>query len=385
MLLSSEPNSSTCMNSLLALRKNWASSVLGTETCLHQVSPYIGKLKSSIARDLIQQFTQPGDMILEPFSGSGVIALEALRLGRNVIASDVSDYAAVLTKAKLETPVTLGHAVKSALHYVRIAKARARESSYRIHAPTWVRSFFHWRTLAETKLLCDLLREEEQWFLLACVLGILHHQRPGFLSFPSSHLVPYLRRAKFPRKQFPELYVYRDVEPRLVAKIQRAFRRYERIPSHVRRNFRQCDVRRIRLRTKVDAIITSPPYMNALDYGRDNRLRLWFIGITDFEKFDASNLQTVRAFSNLMDEFSAVADRSLKRGGVAVLIVGEVRRNERTIQTQEIVRSSFQRAGVWRLIGRVVDSVPDVRRSRRECRATKREWIMVFKKRKIRS
>jgi hypothetical protein len=32
--------------------------------------------------------------------------------------------------------------------------------------------------------------------LLASMLGILHHQRPGFLSFPSSHLIPYNVRRK---------------------------------------------------------------------------------------------------------------------------------------------------------------------------------------------
>ena len=134
------------MDSLLALRKNWARSTLGSESCLHQVSP-TWKAESSIAHDLIEEFTRPGDLILEPFCGSGVIALEALRLGRSVIASDVSDYAAVLTKAKLEAPLSAGRAVETALRFVRIAKARAKMSRYRVRAPAWVRAFFHRRTL----------------------------------------------------------------------------------------------------------------------------------------------------------------------------------------------------------------------------------------------
>jgi DNA modification methylase len=36
----------------------------------------------------------------------------------------------------------------------------------------------------------------------------------------------------------------------------------------------------------IDAVISSPPYMNALDYGRDNRLRLWFLGVTDYKYYD---------------------------------------------------------------------------------------------------
>jgi len=34
----------------------------------------------------------------------------------------------------------------------------------------------------------------------------------------------------------------------------------------------------------IDAVITSPPYMDALDYARDNRLRLWFLGINDYKQ-----------------------------------------------------------------------------------------------------
>jgi hypothetical protein len=41
--------------------------------------------------------------------------------------------------------------------------------------------------------------------------------------------------------------------------------------------FRQSAVEHLTLPLHFDALITSPPYMNALDYGRDNCLRLWFI------------------------------------------------------------------------------------------------------------
>ena len=72
--------------------------------------------------------------------------------------------------------------------------------------PMWVREFFHPETLRETLAWTLTLRERRRWFLLASLLGILHHQRPGFLSFPSSHTVPYLRKKAFPPAKFPELY-----------------------------------------------------------------------------------------------------------------------------------------------------------------------------------
>src|SRR3954470_13785945 len=81
--------------------RDWSGSAQQNETTLHQLSPYIGKLKSSIAGSLISQFTQAGDVVYDPFSGSGTVALEAWIAGRNVIANDYSPYAALLSRAKL--------------------------------------------------------------------------------------------------------------------------------------------------------------------------------------------------------------------------------------------------------------------------------------------
>ena len=139
--------------------------------------------------------------------------------------------------------------------------------------PPWVRAFFHPHTLKEALRFTQLLQRERKYFLLASLLGTLHHQRPGFLSFPSSHLVPYLRSKKFPQAEYPDLYAYRPLAPRLRAKVTRALKRS---PTQALVGFvediRQSAVESVDLPNGIDCVITSPPYMNALDYGRDNRL-----------------------------------------------------------------------------------------------------------------
>src|SRR5690349_9941788 len=79
----------------------WGGSALKVESTLHQLSPYIGKIKSSIAASLIRQFTRKGDVVYDPFSGSGTVCLESWLNGRIAIANDLSPYALVLSKAKL--------------------------------------------------------------------------------------------------------------------------------------------------------------------------------------------------------------------------------------------------------------------------------------------
>ena len=188
--------------------------VVGNEWSFHQLSPYIGKIKSSIARFLIQSFTVQNDTILDPFCGAGTIPFEAWTLNRNTIASDLNKYGYVLTKAKLSPPKSLEIALKGIEHnHILVQKAKKNIDLRKV--PKWVRDFFHKETLRETIAWFQVLESQNDFFMLSCLLGILHHQRPGFLSFPASHTVPYLRKKNFPPAQYPHLYEYRAVKERL--------------------------------------------------------------------------------------------------------------------------------------------------------------------------
>jgi DNA methylase len=374
----------TCGTSLRRLRHSWSTgSSLGSESSLHQLAPYIGKLKTTLARSLINEFSRPGQTILDPFSGSGVVPLECLLLGRGTVANDINPYAATLTRAKLHAPASEEIAVRKADRYVQRAKLLAHRRKYRIDAPSWARAFFHPRTFAEAKILADLLVAGRQWFLLANLLGILHHQRPGFLSYPSSHLVPYLRTKKFPRNRYPELYLYRDVGPRLVRKIGRSYRRFAGFDQDLRRSFTQENVFDLRVDKQVDVALTSPPYMNALDYGRDNRLRLWFLGVAHHQSLDRVVPANAHEFSQLLECLASILRRTVRPKGKAILVLGESESPGRRslMRAGQMTKKCFEgTVGGWKLSDQVVDFVPDIRRSRRDCRCTKRERIMVFTK-----
>jgi 16S rRNA G966 N2-methylase RsmD len=86
----------------------WHGSFNGRESTLQQLAPYVGKLKSGMARVLIGLYSMLGDVVLDPFSGSGVVPLEAALAGRYAWANDLSPYAYALTRGKLETPGSEG-------------------------------------------------------------------------------------------------------------------------------------------------------------------------------------------------------------------------------------------------------------------------------------
>jgi hypothetical protein len=349
------------------------------ECTLHQISPYIGKLKSGIAGYLVEAYSRRGDLVVDPFAGSGTVALEAALRGRGVFASDVSPYAKVLSLAKLRPPPSLGEALAQAEEALAVCRRRAR-GGVRL-APPWVHKFFHPRTLREAICFAETCRESRNNFLLACFLGILHHERPGFLSYPSSHLVPYLRTRKYPRREFPSMYQYRELRPRILAKIQRVYRRFLSPGPPNGNRFVQGGIETISLPPAFDALITSPPYMNALDYGRDNRLRLWFVDPGVGRGVEGKVTRRRAGFISAVSALADKANRGLRKRGHCVIVVGEVIARGRETHPSRVVLDVFaQRARSLKLKGALWDDIPDIRRARRECRGVKRELFLVFQK-----
>jgi hypothetical protein len=230
-----------------------------------------------------------------------------------------------------------------------------------------------------------LLKEQLDYFLTSCLLGILHHVRPGFLSYPASHLVPYLRKSVYPPEKYPKMYSYRDLRSRLIAKVKRAYRRPLLPPEWEQREYSVWQNNSMALpiiQETVDTIISSPPYFGALDYARDNRLRLWFLGCENWKELDANLTANQKVYLPQMSTCLQEMYRVLKPGGNCVLVLGDVERDGKNHHTAEILaelavnvtNKGFSIETIYD------DTIPDDRRSRRQTKTTKYERILVMHK-----
>lgn len=345
---------------------------------LHQIGPYIGKMNSPLARRLVLQYTKPDGWVWDPFCGSGTIPLECRLLSRNVIAADVNPYACALTRAKLHAPTSKTGAILKLHIYDHILSSSAKENL--VDIPQWVQDFFHEQTLRKVINLFHLLLNDRQYFSLGCLLGILHHQRPGFLSYPASHLVPYLRNKLYPQSEYPEAYEYRDPVPRLKAKIERILEN----PPPSRTRFRVLQMTALKKYLPdafVDAVITSPPYMDALDYSRDNRLRLWFLDVGDYNKIKPLEIGKIGTFVKDMTTILQLMSRIIKPGGVCVLVLGDMKRTRKKYDIPAIISKIIHdEVKEFRLESQWEEKLPDQRRSRRNGQATQTEVITVFRR-----
>ena len=353
---------------------------MAAEVTLHQISPYIGKMKSSMASALIKQFSRAGDNIYDPFCGSGTIALESWKMARNIVASDLSPYAVTLTRAKLFPIIDLAEAfcrIEEASGHV---KTVVKEVDLR-KVPKWIRRFFHPETLRETIAWCEVLKKHKEDFLLSCLLGILHHQRPGFLSYPSSHTVPYLREKKFPRELYPDLYNYRSVKDRLERKVGRALKRVPPVNEKINRVCHMFNAAEHKPDAKIQAIITSPPYMRQLDYGRDNRLRLWFLDNRDWKSLDTNISPKEADFLEMLRTCFELWQEVLSPSGKCILVIGDTYSQKYKMPLPDVIEKiAIDEVKGYSLAWKYTEEIPQNRRVRRNYRGSQHETILVLKR-----
>jgi hypothetical protein len=124
--------------------------------------------------------------------------------------------------------------------------------------------------------------------------------------------------------------------------------------------------------------------MNELDYVRDNRLRIWFIKRSLPIGLEVVGRNRERAFTDLIRVVSLRLAPGIEQGGYFILVVGDATRGgSRTGHTAALIWELFNNVaalGEFKLDCIYHDTIPDIRRARRECRGTKAETVLVFRK-----
>ncbi len=72
--------------------------VAKTHTPMYLMHKYWARKPHNVVSEYIQHYTKEGDVVLDPFCGSGVTALEAIKSGRKAIAIDLDPMATFVTK-----------------------------------------------------------------------------------------------------------------------------------------------------------------------------------------------------------------------------------------------------------------------------------------------
>jgi len=104
--------------------------VAKTHSPLYLMHKYWARKPHNVVARYIEYYTNPGDVVLDPFMGSGVTVIEADRLGRKAIGSDLNPVACFITRATL-APVDASK-LHAAYHRVEAAVKDKIDSYYKV-------------------------------------------------------------------------------------------------------------------------------------------------------------------------------------------------------------------------------------------------------------
>ncbi len=307
---------------------------------LHYAISYRGSFKPELPDFCIRRYSRKGDVVLDPFSGRGTTALQANLLGRVAWAADVNPLSVLITQAKLN-PVGLDEVVLR-LNEIDFRRPIDLEGYQELFSP-----FYHPDTFRELVNLKKFLERENDAvnnFIKLLALSRLHGHSPGFFSvysFPQISIPPESQRLiNLKRSQVPE---YRSVAPRIIKKAAQSLRdgftsNFFDIASANRTEV--SDARKMDWipSDSIDLIVTSPPFLDKVDYLADNWLEFWFSGISPKKlKKTCVMTPTLEDWQTFISGVLKESLRVLKKHSYAVIEVGEVEKNGKIILLDEEV------------------------------------------------
>lgn len=282
---------------------------------LHSLCSYQSKLKPAIAYFLAQLFSDRDSLILDPFCGVGTIPFEFAQKGVRTVSVDINPIAYCCSYSKLKRfDITLVNKQIAELNeFIDNNEPTTEELSY---ADEYIRRFYHEKTLREILLAMRFFKENEKGyeFIEACILHILHGNRPYSLSRISHNITPYAPRGEF---------VYKPLIKSLREKAIRTLREPRSNDFREGEVYLQ-DFLTFDYKEKFDAIVTSPPFVNSTRFLYNNRIRLWFNGLSyaDQQRQEGYlDTKSINVFEDVIRKFNYL----LKENGTCVLHLGVVK------------------------------------------------------------
>jgi DNA methylase len=317
---------------------------------IHEVS-YRACFKPQLPEFFIKRLTAPGDAVHDPFMGRGTTPIQAALMGRKPFANDINPLSKLLTRPRLAPPsVCEVDAFLANLPWDRPVEFRED-----------LLAFYHPRTLNHLTVLKEELErraplEDESpnpivdWVRMIAINRLTGHS-PGFFSvytLPPNQAVSVSAQLKINerRGQTPPL---RDIRKIIVKKTRTLLKDgVPRAAAGACLLTGAADATSTIPPGSVSLVVTSPPFLDIVQYADDNWLRCWFAGI-DSSGIQIAMHKSERAWEEMVKRVLVEQSRILKPGGHIAFEVGEVRGGKVLLERlvwNAAISLPFERLGV---------------------------------------
>ena len=309
---------------------------------IHEVS-YRACFKPQLPRFFIECLTRKGDVVYDPFNGRGTTVIEAGLLGRNVFANDANPLSRIMTEARFFPPDPA--AVEKRLLAIPRDGGKAEIDLSMFYHPDTEKEIVALRKYLLGRKAAAREDHIDRWIAMVATNRLTGHSK-GFFSVytlpPNQAVSPQSQeRINRKRKQAPE---YRDTRALIIAKTKSLLRT---LPDDLKKNLQRAG-KGARLLTGdagetrdipdicVQLTVTSPPFLDIVQYSGDNWLRCWFNGLdSDAIGKEITMARTIDEWTAVMGRVFAELFRITRPGGYVAFEVGEVRK--KTVRLDEHV------------------------------------------------
>lgn len=309
-----------------------------SESTIHEVR---ASFNPSLPEFFIHLLSRKWTTVHDPFMGRGTVPLQAALMGRHACGSDINPISVMMTRPRFQQS-----SIKE------IAAALSRIDWTGDHAvPEYLPTYFHPDTLRQIMALRHWLLVRAplndqapdavaDWIRMAAMTRLTGHSA-GFMSvitLPPNQMTTIAgqRRSNERRGTVP---LAKAVDQIILGK-SRALLRDGCLATTTRHHLGVA----LAWNTpwiadaSVDLVLTSPPFVDVVDYGHENWMRGWFAGIVT-KDIAFSHHASLVEWSAMIRRTLTELMRVVKPGGYIALEVGEVRRG-----TVDLERSVWQAA-----------------------------------------
>jgi hypothetical protein len=317
---------------------------------IHEVS-YRACFKAQLPEFFIGRLTNPGDTVFDPFMGRGTTPVQAALMRRQAFGNDVNPLSVILSRPRMR-PISVD-AVAAALRSVDWSAGEVLRDD--------LLAFYHPETLRKLEALRLWIAEraplgsEEvdpvaDWIRMVAINRLSGHSA-GFFSgrsMPPNQAVSIKAQLRINEKlgiSPPE----RDVAS-IIIKKSRTLLKDGCAPSQARFSLHTGPAWATQgiPDGSIDLTVTSPPFLDIVQYAGDNWLRCWFAGI-DPASVAIDMHKTEEAWTSMVNRVLGEQARVLRPGGTVAFEVGEVR-NGKVLLEKLVWRAAeglpFERLGV---------------------------------------
>ena len=305
---------------------------------IHEVS-YRACYKPQLPAYFIERYAEPGQLIYDPFMGRGTTLIEAKLLGHNVIGNDVNPLSTILTAPRL-CEQNLEN-ITQRIEQITLPEVEIEDKDLLVFfEQQTLAELYGWRSYFKARQATGIFDEVDAWLQMTACNRLTGHSK-GFFSvytLPPNQATTLnaQRKINAKRSQKPE---YRNTKELILKKSKSLLR--QGLPNNYNATTstllcRSADATPEIQNESVQLIVTSPPFLDIVNYVGDNWLRNWFCQCKP-EPGKLWQLRKLEDWTAKMNASLKEMSRVLKPEGRIALEVGEVRKGKLKLEEQIIL------------------------------------------------